>query len=126
MVHHKPVAYGLDDLPNLELVLIPRATVLSVKLEVYEKVGGKTSLSVTPSVADKVKTCWTNKRYDSEKQKQFVMNVMKIHYSPEDVYCLHRYYIKSHFSIGRSIGYIVGCRNCEFSYPTDTKPLELM
>lgn len=99
---------------------------MAIKLEVYEKVDGRTVLNVLPSVANEVKTCWLTKKYKSDKQKQFVNNVMKIRYSPEQVFCLHRYYIKQHFVIGKSKAYIMGCRNCEFIYPTDTLPANVV
>lgn len=97
-----------------------------IKLELFKPIDGKTTLSVTPAVANDVKRYWLLKDYQSEKQKQFIENVMKIKYSKEETYCLHRYNVKSTFIMGNAKGYRIGCNNCEYSYPTDTKPLELL
>lgn len=97
-----------------------------IKLELFKPIDGKTTLSVTPSVANDVKRYWLLKDYQSEKQKQFIENVMKIKYSKEETYCLHRYKINNTFVMGGSKGYIIGCYNCEYSFATDTKPENLL
>lgn len=97
-----------------------------IRLELVEPIKGKTTVKVTPEVANLVREKWSSKDYASDEQRRFVENVLKIRYSPEQIHCLHRYMVKGTFSMGKSPGYTIACTNCDYTYATDTKPPTLL
>lgn len=100
---------------------------MALRLEFRQPYNDKTEMVVTPSVVAEVRRRWVSKEYKSEEQQQFIENVMKIHYSPEEVYCLHRYAVGKTFPIGKtSMGYIMSCSQCGHTYPTDIYPQETL
>jgi len=92
---------------------------MALRLVFIQPYNGKTEMVVTPSVVADVRNRWVTKDYKSQEQQLFVENVMKIHYSPESIYCLHRYEHTGTFSMGKSKAYIMKCKFCDYSYPTD-------
>lgn len=119
MVHNIATTHGMDNIPSVGIFLRKVAFLMALRLEFIKPYNGKKEAVVTPSVVADVRNRWVTKDYKSQEQQSFIENIMRIHYAPEDIYCLHRYEHVGTFNMGKANGYTMKCTFCDHSYPTD-------
>lgn len=99
---------------------------MALRVEFIVPQDGKTEMTITPRVASEIRWRWSVKEYASKAQAAFIENVMKIHYSPEQSFCLHRYSHQRSVPMRYSKLYIIACKYCDFQYTTDVFPQVLL
>jgi hypothetical protein len=76
---------------------------------------------ITPAMASKLRDGWNSYNTLELPQQQFLDTVAKIHYGPDEVYCLHRYHQVKTIAMRYSNLYVMQCQQCNKQYTTDMK-----
>jgi hypothetical protein len=81
-----------------------------------------TTKKITPEMAQQLREAWVMRDNTklTEEQLNFLNRISKIHYAPEDVYCLHRFVLdKTIPGFRGSKFYVMKCPQCKETFSTD-------
>lgn len=81
-----------------------------------------TTKIITPSMAMKLRDGWNSYNTLNKEQQQYIDTIAKIHYGPDDTYCLHRYKKAKTIAMKYSKLYVMKCKQCDVQFTTDVLP----